>query len=155
MKTGRAILFALLICLLLTAADDTAKSLPDGAGREAVVKLCFDCHGAANFRKLRLNKDDWSDKVDDMVDRGANGTDDELDAVIGYLAQNFGPDSKILVNTAPFEELKAVLGLTVPEAQAVVSYRDSNGAFHSISDLEKVPGVDSRKIEAKKEIVRF
>ena len=90
-----------------------------------------------------------------MVERGAKGTDDELDAVIEYLAKHFGPDSKVIVNTAPFEELKSVLGLTFPEAQAVVAYRDANGNFHSLVDLEKVPGVDARKFEAGKDKLQF
>ncbi len=149
-----AICFA-LACIAPAASDEDAKKLPDGAGRETVAKVCIDCHGSANFRKARLSRDDWSDKVDDMVERGAKGTDDELDAVIEYLAKNFGPDSKVVVNTAPFEELKSVLGLTFPEAEAVVAYRDANGTFHSLVDLEKVPGVDTKKLEARKDKLQF
>ncbi len=141
--------------LLSAAAGDEAKKLPAGPGREIVARVCIDCHGSGNFRKARLNKDDWSDKVDDMVERGAEASDDELDQIIDYLATNFGPDSKVLVNTAPLEELKTVIGLTVKDAQAIIAYRDANGDFHSLGDLEKVPGVDTGKIEAGRERLQF
>jgi competence protein ComEA len=155
MKTLRTVVCLLSPCLLSAAAGDDAKNLPAGSGREAVARICIDCHGAANFRKYRLSKDVWSEKVDDMVERGAKGTDDELDTIVDYLAKNFGPDSKVGVNTAPLEELKYVLGLTVPEAQAVIAYRGANGAFHSLQDLKNVPGVDFRKFEAGKDKLQF
>ena len=52
-------------------------------------------------------------------------------------------------------EFKAVLELTADEADAIVAYRDTNGAFHQLSDLLKVPGVDGKKIEAKKDLLEF
>src|SRR5712691_4023701 len=124
------------VCLTMTAlclagpadpASEDAKALPDGPAKETVAKLCTECHGPANFRKVRHDKDEWSDSVGDMVDRGAKGTPDELAAVVDYLTRNFGPDSKVNVNSAPIEELKAQLGFTVPEAQAVVAHRQQNG----------------------------
>jgi competence protein ComEA len=145
------------VCLVLgstaIAADEEAKLLPDGPGKELVGRMCFECHGAGNFRKVRLSRDAWSEQVADMVDRGAKGTEAELTAVVDYLTQNFGKDSKINVNTAPFGELKNVLGLSVKEAQAVIDYRDANGNFKMWQDLQKVPGVDAQKIEAKKSII--
>ena len=57
--------------------DDEAKALPPGAGKELVVKVCLDCHGAGHFRGQRLSPDDWSDKVYDMIDRGAKANDDD------------------------------------------------------------------------------
>ena len=73
--------------------------------------------------------------------------------MVEYLAQMFGKDSKVYVNTAPFEELKAVFGLTVEETNAVISYRKDNGSFKSWRDLQKVPGIDGKKIEKKKELI--
>src|SRR5262249_3262191 len=123
--------------------------------KDAVVKACFSCHGSGNFRKSRLTKDEWSDQVADMVDRGAQASDEQVAAIIDYLAQNFGKDSKIRVNTAPFAELKNVLKLTVKEAQAVSDWRDQNGSFKTLEDLKKVPGVDGAKIDAKKDLIAF
>jgi len=150
-----AILLTMAAGLMAAADDDDAKKLPEGQGKAAVMKACFSCHGSGNFRKARLTKDEWSDQVADMVDRGAQATDQEVAAIIDYLAQNFGKDSKIWVNTAPFSELKNVLQLTVKEAQAVSDWRDQNGSFKSLEDLKKVPGVDAAKIEAKKDRIAF
>jgi competence ComEA-like helix-hairpin-helix protein len=99
-------------------------------------------------RQKRLNRDDWDDQVGDMVERGAKGTPEELAAVVDYLTANFGPDAKVNVNDAPIDELKSVLGLSSPEANAIVEYRQGHGKFKVWRDLLKVPGVDAKKIEA-------
>jgi competence protein ComEA len=144
-----------LFFFLVFAADESAKVLPDGAGKDAVGKVCTECHDTANIRKLRLPREGWSEKIDDMVDRGAKGSDQEMMAVLDYLTKNFGPDSKICVNTAPFSELKSILGLTNQETQAVLDYRKSNGNFEQWTDLLKVAGLDGKKIEAKKDLLAF
>ena len=148
-------MFLPLLFFLAFAADDTASLLPAGAGKDAVGKVCTACHDTASFRKLRLSRDRWSEKLDDMTDRGAQGTDEEMLAVLDYLTRNFGPDSKIYVNTAPFGELKNVLKLTNEEADALLGYREKNGNFQQWTDLLKVAGVDGKKIEAKKDLLAF
>jgi competence protein ComEA len=148
---------ALLVALagLASAADEEAKQLPEGAGKELVVRACFDCHGAGNFRKRRLDKDAWSEQVGDMVDRGAKANDQEIETIVNYLTQNFGKDSKVNVNTAPMVELKAVLGLSVKDAQAIVDYRETNGKYQKLADIEKVPGIDTAKVEEQKSMIAF
>ena len=136
-------------------ADDDAKALPDGPGKEIVVKACVDCHGAANFRKFRLPENEWWDKVADMVERGAKADDKEQTAIVAYLVRNFGKDCKVLMNSAPQSELIVVLRFTPAESQAIVGYRSDNGAFKTWQDILKVPGVDARKIEAQKEKMAF
>ena len=136
-------------------ADDDVKALPDGPGKEIVAKACIQCHGAASFRKMRLTEDQWWDKVGDMVDRGAKASEKEQADVVAYLAGNFGPDAKVNVNTAPHSELIVVLGFTAAESQAIVNYRTDYGNFKQWSDLSKVPGVDPKKVEAKKEKMAF
>ena len=153
MKT--VILIAAAGLAFAAADDEDAKRLPDGSGKDTLVKVCLSCHGTGNFRKLRLTKEAWSEQVADMIDRGAQVTDAQGAAVVEYLTQTFGKDSKIYINTAPFEELKSVLGLSVPETQAVLAYRKEKGDFKSWQDLEKVPGVDPGKIEKKKELILF
>jgi competence protein ComEA len=138
----------------LAADDADGKGLPEGPGKDTVVKLCLSCHGAGNFRKKRLAKEGWSEQVADMIDRGAQATDTQADAIIEYLTREFGQGSKIHVNTAPFEELKATLGLTTQEAQTIVAYRAEKGDFKTWTDLQKA-GVDPKKIEAKKEAITF
>lgn len=137
------------------ADDGGASLLPDGPGKEQIAKVCTECHSLDRMRSLRLNKDDWEEKVADMVDRGAKATDAETEAIVGYLAQNFGKESKVHVNTAPMIELKSVLGFSVAEGEAVVAYRRANGNFAQWNDLLKVPGIDATKVEAKKDLMTF
>ncbi len=120
-----------------------------------MIKVCLDCHGTGHFRGQRLSPDDWSDKVYDMIDRGARVGDDQVTAVVAYLAKNFGKDSKVLVNTAPLVELKSVLGFTVAESEAVLAYRKDHPAFQEWRDLLKVPGIDVAKVETKKDLMAF
>jgi competence protein ComEA len=136
-------------------ADEEADRLPAGTGKAALVKTCGECHGFEGIRERRLSRDEWSDKIGDMVDRGATASDDELAAILSYLTQNFGKESKIQMNTAPFAELKAVLKLTNDEADAVVAFRARNGAFKQWEDVRKVPGVDAKKLQAAKDLMAF
>ena len=134
-------------CFAFAGTDDL-KRLPDVAGKDVVVRVCTKCYGPGNIAKKRLNREDWDDQVADMVERGAIATPEELAAVVDYLTANFGPDAKVNVNDAPIDELKSVLGLSSPEANAIVEYRQGHGKFKVWRDLLKVPGVDAKKVEA-------
>ncbi len=51
---------------------------------------------------------------------------------------------QVNVNTASEQELAKVEGLGAKHAASIVKYREKNGAFKSISDLSKVPGMGPR-----------
>lgn len=52
------------------------------------------------------------------------------------------------VNTATAEEIsKALSGIGLAKAQAIVAYREANGAFKQASDLTKVKGIGEKTIE--------
>jgi competence ComEA-like helix-hairpin-helix protein len=141
--------------LAFAADDEDAKRLPSGPGRDTVAQSCLNCHTSAYFRRLRIDKDAWSEKVGDMMDRGAKITDAQAAIIVDYLAQTFGPGARMNVNTAPYEELKAILSLTNPETQALIAARKEKGEFKSIEDLLAVNGIDRKKIEAKKDLITF
>jgi competence protein ComEA len=98
-----------------------------------------------------------------MVARGAQGSEEEFGEIVQYLTKNFPPQSggaaatasKVNVNKAAAPELKTELELSDKEAAAIVSYRQQNGDFKSVEQLEKVPGLDASKIEAKKSRIIF
>ena len=140
---------------LALADDDESKRLPEGAGKDVVIKVCNECHGVENLRKMRLSREEWQDKVGDMMDRGAQAAETEVEAIVSYLDTHFGKDSKVWINTAPLGELKSVVGLSVDECKALIAYREANGSLKQWGDLLKVPGVDAKKLEAKKEIIAF
>jgi competence protein ComEA len=151
------IIYLMLFALAGAPAADQkdAAGLPDGPGKEAVAKVCLGCHDSGNFRKARFTSEEWADSVEDMVQRGAAGTPAEIEAVLAYLAKNFGKDAPVRINTAPFAEIKVVLGFTVAEVRAFLEYRDKNGDLKSFEDLVKVPGLDVAKVEAQKARIIF
>jgi competence ComEA-like helix-hairpin-helix protein len=141
-------------------------SLPEGKGKAEFTRICSQCHSTAVVTKLRNTEDGWSGVVDDMVSRGAQGTDDEFNRVVKYLAAHFGPNSpggtaktgtaaKINVNQASEKDLSTILGLTAADAQAIVHYRDTAGKFKNWQDLEKVPNIDTAKLAGQKDRIEF
>jgi competence protein ComEA len=131
--------------------------LPDGPGKDELVKVCSPCHEPNRAAAFRLTREGWEATVADMKWRGAKGTDEEFAAIVEYLATNFLGEAapKLNMNRATSIELESVLSLLRKEAAAVIAYRDKVGGFKSIDDLKKVPGLDFKKIEAGKDRIIF
>ena len=148
----------LLGALLACSPSSTAfAQLPDGPGKEAVVKVCGGCHDPSTAAAVRLTRDGWQSTINDMVARGARGTDEELTAVFDYLAAHFlgEADKPLNMNTATSVELESVLELLRKEAAALIAYREKNKGFKSLDDLKNIPGVPFKKIEARKDRLVF
>jgi competence ComEA-like helix-hairpin-helix protein len=152
--------FASLVAVglgVLTTAFGQSE-LPPGPGQKQVQKICAGCHSFSAFTQNRATKEEWGKIVDNMVSRGAQGTDEELDEVINYLATYFGPNTpcpKINVNKATPPELAKALALSPLDASAIVKYRTKHGNFKDLEQLESVPGIDRKRIEAKKHSIAF
>ncbi|MDP2028286.1 MAG: helix-hairpin-helix domain-containing protein [Thiobacillus sp.] len=54
------------------------------------------------------------------------------------------------INTATQSELEAVKGLGPTKAQSIIAYRDANGNFKSVDDLDKVKGFGKASIDKLK-----
>jgi competence protein ComEA len=133
-----------------------AQQLPDGPGKAELEKVCGTCHGVDMFVGMKEDGATWKSTVRKMVARGADGTDQELEAIVNYLTTYLGKDGdqtadKINVNKASALEIEKGLQLTTREAEAIVQHRTKNGDYKDWRDLEKVEGVDAKKIEAVKE----
>jgi competence protein ComEA len=131
--------------------------MPDGPGKAETVKLCSACHEIDRAFSLRQDRAGWQTVVDKMVQFGMAATDDEIRLTIDYLATHFPADAepKLNINKASAIELESALSLRRSVAAAVIEYRNKNGAFKSIDDLKKVPGVDAAKVDAKKDRLAF
>ena len=132
--------------------------LPDGPGKETTEKVCGACHGAELVIGRQETREGWGAIVNEMIQRGATGTDAEFYEVVNYLSTNFSKSSpviKINVNKATATDLVKALHLTDQQAAAIVHQREEKGAFKSVEDLEKVPGVETAKLEASKNRLAF
>ena len=79
-----------LLALGLSVLPMAAQDLPDGPGKETFAKVCSQCHGLDIIVTLKHTKEEWKTVVDTMASYGASAKDEEFDAVIAYLAKNFG-----------------------------------------------------------------
>lgn len=61
----------------------------------------------------------------------------------------------INVNTAPVAELMCLEGIGEKRAQAIVEYREKHGAYASLQDLEKVPGISEGILEKIQYVISF
>jgi competence protein ComEA len=131
--------------------------LPDGPGRAETEKLCSQCHELARSISLHQDRAGWEATVAKMVNLGAKASDVEIQIVTNYLAKNFPAQEvpMIHVNTARAIEFESGLSLRRSQAAAIIAYRKKNGPFKSVADLEKVPGIDVQKVEAKKDRLLF
>jgi mono/diheme cytochrome c family protein len=80
----------LLATLLLFAAPSNVTTLPPGEGKAIVQRTCVSCHALKVVTAKKASKEEWSVLVDQMVSRGADLNDDEIEIVVDYLAKNFG-----------------------------------------------------------------
>jgi len=130
---------------------------PPGDGRDTVLRLCVKCHSPNVILANGQNRLGWENTITKMVRLGAVGTDEDFSDIADYLTTNFPPSpiQKIFVNMAKDAQLAAVLGISVDDAKAIVAYRDQVKGFKSIDDMKKVPGVDTKKIDAKKDNLVF
>ncbi len=122
-----------------------ADQLPESKGKDLYQKICGACHSADVVFKTRTTKEKWQNTVDEMVARGADGTDEQLDIIVDYLAKCFGP--RVNVNKAEATELEKQLEISNEEAAGIVKYRREKGDFEALADLKNVPSLDFTRIE--------
>jgi competence protein ComEA len=130
--------------------------LPDGPGKSTLIRVCSKCHSPDNVIANGQDRTGWENTINKMAGFGAVASDDEFTEILDYLTKNFpaggGP---VHVNQAASAQLVSGLGLSSAEADSVIAYRKKNGDFKSLDDLKKVPDVDAKKLDAKKDQLVF
>jgi len=145
----------LLTAAILASASAVA-DLPPGPGKEETIRVCSKCHAPELATSQRVGRDQWQATISKMANLGAQASDNEFEAILNYLSANFGPQAAqpVNVNKATAVEIECVLDLTRTESRALVAYRQQH-PLKTLEDLTQVPGVDAKKIMAKKSLVAF
>ncbi|MDE3167064.1 MAG: cytochrome c, partial [Acidobacteriota bacterium] len=85
---------------LLVPWSARAQALPDGAGKDVVLRACGVCHPASMVVGRFMNREQWSAEVSKMVQEGAKLSDTEFPQVVDYLAKSFPAGGAAAVPTA-------------------------------------------------------
>src|SRR5450631_2929697 len=72
-----------------TSNTPVSVALPEGKGRQVTARACSTCHTVDIFSHQRHSLDEWSSIVDNMVSKGMEAPDDELDEISFYLGATF------------------------------------------------------------------
>jgi len=142
---GRWLLAVIVAYVVAVAAADPN---PD---REAVEAVCGHCHTTAVFLNKPRSWDRWNDVFADMTQRGAKGTDEQLEKVTRFFLENL---TLVNVNTSASEELAGVLGVSEEVAQAIIERRQRR-RFENIAELRVFRGVNPDKLEERKARILF
>ena len=131
--------------------DASEATHENAADQAAFNTVCGACHPASAVNGLRT-KPEWRETVEHMISIGAKGTDEQFERVMRVLERTL---TKVNVNTATAEEIAPVLDVSDATAQTIVRYRTEHGNFKTITDLKKVPGLDTTKVETRRDRIIF
>ena len=132
-------------CGILPAQDSPRRPVA------VLQEACTVCHGL-NRLETEKTRADWEYTVHNMIGRGAKVAPAEIQGLVAYLGKYFG--MSINVNKANAEELRMELEIPAADAQAIVAAREKTW-LKDWADLEKVPGLNIRKMEPVKDRIRF
>ncbi len=133
----------------------SGEGLPEGPGKDVTVRSCGTCHEARRAASVRLTREGWAAVIEGMQKRGARVSEQEFPVILEYLSTHFLGEAlqPLNLNTATQIDLEAAGGLLRREAAAVIRYREQHGRFKTVEDLKKVPGLDFKKIENRRDAV--
>jgi cytochrome c5 len=132
--------------------------LPDGLGKEVILKACSACHIPDSFVNYRHTPEEWQSIIARMSQRvAASTTKADIENVLKYLTVNFAKTedaSKVNMNKATAKEIQAI-GFTPEETEAIIAFRKAHGDFREWGEMLVIYGVDGRKVDALKDHMSF
>jgi competence protein ComEA len=128
-------------------------TLPEGAARDLVIRVCGQCHEPNRAAAMRLTREGWEGVIEKMKGLGAQANEQQAAQITDYLAENFKGEAPkpINMNSASSVDLEAVAGLLRKEAAIWIAYRNKNGPCKTLDDLKKVEGLPFKKIDDRRD----
>jgi competence protein ComEA len=91
-----------------------------------------------------------------MVGLGAVGSDEDFTEIVDYLVKNFPPSTvKVNMNKASASEIESQLGFSSKQAEDIVAYREKAGSFKTPEDIKRVPQMDAKEVDARRNRMTF
>jgi cytochrome c5 len=75
--------------------------IPEGKGSDVTKRVCTGCHSSDLWASQRHTKDEWSGVIDQMLSKGLQASDDEIETINTYLATYLGPAPKKDADPSP------------------------------------------------------
>jgi len=67
-----------------------APVLPDAPGKAVLERVCSMCHPISMVVEQKRSVDQWTQILNQMLDRGAQATDEEQQQIFAYLVRYYG-----------------------------------------------------------------
>jgi len=132
--------------------ESAAATQADEKNAATFTRVCSTCHDAARILSSRRTKDQWSEVIDKMVERGAQGTDDDYAEIMDYLVGQYG---RINVNRGTAKDFVTVVKVSEKDAEAIVAFRTANGPFADFDGLVKVPDIHVEILKQNRDAITF
>ncbi len=131
--------------VLLCAASLPAVVLPEGIGKAETVKLCSKCHSLDQAVSLRQGQEGWEETISEMVNLGAQGSDDDLNKIVDYVVKFYGA-GRGATGSSSSSVRKAVSSSTDPASAArPKSAVNAKENTVPVQDLAIDPAIDPAK----------
>jgi mono/diheme cytochrome c family protein len=86
----KAVAIAGLAMLAGSGIASSTNKKDETRARELFLDVCTACHTLDRVKAQALSKDEWAGLIKGMVSEGAAITDEEMDLIVGYLAEHYG-----------------------------------------------------------------
>jgi len=137
-------------------ANSQFSRLPDGPGKETLIKVCGKCHSPMNVIANGQSREGWENEITKMAGLGATASDEEFTEILDYVTKNFPPSAtKLNINKATAAEIETQLGLSSRQAEDIVAYREKNGDFKTLEDIKKVPQLEAKEVDVRRNRITF
>jgi len=147
------------LLVIAIAGTASAAELPAGNGRDALKRVCVQCHDLDVTVQLRNTRRGWTDVVQSMKVMGAEATDAELGQIVEYLTVNFGKiaggggeespvkkDKPAVSRALPWEKNRMQTGQALYRENCVVCHdvdaaesKKMGPSFYHLFQREKMP----------------